>query len=181
LQFANCEFNISNMKKNNGMRPQDVVILLKIAAKGDKDWLMKDISAELFISASEVSEALNRNVYAGLIAADKRRIMKMSFLDFLRYGLKYVFPQRLGSMTRGIPTAHAASPLNSIIQSDKAYVLPHPKGETNGLAIEPLIASLPEACLQDAVFYELIALTDALRIGNVREQQLAYEVLKNRL
>lgn len=169
------------MKKNNGMRPQDVVILLKIAAKGDKDWLMKDISAELFISASEVSEALNRNVYAGLIAADKRRIMKMSFLDFLRYGLKYVFPQRLGSMTRGIPTAHAAAPLNKIIQSDKPYILPHPEGEVNGLAVMPLIASLPEACLQDAAFYELVALTDALRIGNVREQLLAYEELKNRL
>ena len=44
------------MKKHSGMRPQDVVILLKITAKGNNPWLMKDLSSELEISASEVSE-----------------------------------------------------------------------------------------------------------------------------
>ncbi len=32
------------MKKHNGMRPHDIVILLKIAAKGDAPWLMKDFT-----------------------------------------------------------------------------------------------------------------------------------------
>ena len=51
------------MKKHSGMRPQDIVILLKIATYGDNNWYMKDIANDLFISPSEVSESLNRSVY----------------------------------------------------------------------------------------------------------------------
>lgn len=35
------------MKKHSGMRPHDIVVLLKIAAKKDSDWLMKDLAHEL--------------------------------------------------------------------------------------------------------------------------------------
>ena len=45
------------MRKHNGMRPQDIVVLLKIAAKKNAPWMMKDLAAELKISPSEVSEA----------------------------------------------------------------------------------------------------------------------------
>lgn len=169
------------MKKNNGMRPQDIVILLKIAARGNRAWLMKDLSQELFISASEVSESLNRSVYAGLIAADKQHIMKMAFLDFLRYGLKYVFPIKPQAVVRGIPTAYGAAPLNNLIESDVLYVWAYAKGTVKGMSIEPLIASLPDACTNDPNLYELVALTDALRVGKAREQQIAYEELKKRL
>lgn len=62
------------MKKHNGMRPHDVVILLKIASKGSNEWLMKDLAYEVKISASEVSESFNRSVYAGLLSADKKRL-----------------------------------------------------------------------------------------------------------
>ena len=51
------------MKKHNGMRPHDIVILLKIAAKGKTQWFMKDLSYELSISASEISESLNRSAF----------------------------------------------------------------------------------------------------------------------
>lgn len=163
------------------MRPQDIVILLKIAALGNRPWLMKDIANELYISASEVSESLNRNVYAGLIAADKQQIMKTAFLDFLRYGLKYVYPQKVGAIVRGIPTAYSAAPMNKLIESDTMCVIPYAKGEVKGMALIPLIPSLPEACQLDSTFYELIALTDTLRVGKVREQELAYNELKKRL
>ena len=169
------------MKKSNGMRPQDIVILLKIAARGNRAWLMKDLSQELFISASEVSESLNRSVYAGLIAADKQHIMKMALLDFLRYGLKYVFPIKPQAVVRGIPTAYGAAPLNNLIESDVLYVWAYAKGTVKGMSIEPLIASLPDACANDSSLYELVALTDALRVGKAREQQIAYEELKKRL
>ena len=62
------------MKKHNGMRPQDVVILLKIASKKQLQWQMKDLAIELMISSSEVSEAINRCVQAGLISADKKHL-----------------------------------------------------------------------------------------------------------
>lgn len=37
--------------------------------------------------------------------------MKLSILDFLEHGLRYVYPQQPGAKVRGIPTAHAATPI----------------------------------------------------------------------
>lgn len=169
------------MKKHSGMRPQDVLILLKIAAKGDRSWYMKDLSVELGISASEVSESIHRSVFAGLLAQDKTRLMRTAVMEFLEHGFRYVYPQRPGALVRGIPTAHAAKPLSEHILSEEAYVLPYGKGTIRGQAIKPLHPNLAEACLKDADFYELVALSDALRVGRARERQLAVQELKKRL
>ncbi|SEQ59468.1 hypothetical protein SAMN05421824_2061 [Hyunsoonleella jejuensis] len=169
------------MKKHSGMRPQDIAVLLKIAAKGEQKWYMKDLSFELGISASEISESINRSVIAGLIASNKKRLMKLALLDFLEYGLRYVYPQRPGSLVRGLPTAHAAPPLNSKIESNEPYVWPYARGTVRGQAIEPLYPNVAEACLKDSVFYEFMALCDALRVGRAREKNLAIEILKQRL
>jgi hypothetical protein len=50
-----------------------------------------------------------------------------------------------------------------------------------GQAIEPLYPNVAEACLKDSVFYEFMALCDALRVGRAREKNLAIEILKQRL
>lgn len=169
------------MKKHSGMRPHDIVVLLKIAAKKDTPWMMKDLSIELGISASEVSESLNRSAIAGLIAKDKKRLMKRSILDFLEHGLRYVYPQLPGARVRGIPTAYAAPPLNEEIVSNEPYVWPYGEGTVRGESIEPLHPKVPEACLKDPVFYEYMALCDALRVGRAREKNMAMEELKKRL
>ena len=54
------------------MRPQDIVVLLKIVAKGDQPWQNKDLAAELFISPAEISESLNRSGMGGLIEHEKK-------------------------------------------------------------------------------------------------------------
>ena len=169
------------MKNHSGMRPQDIVILLKIAAKGKQKWYMKDLSIELGISASEISESINRSVIAGLIASNKKRLMKLALLDFLEHGLRYVYPQRPGALVRGLPTAHSAPPLNASIVSNEPYVWPYAQGTVRGQAIEPLYPRVAEACLKDPVFYEYIALCDALRVGRAREKNLAIEILKQRI
>jgi len=169
------------MKKHSGMRPHDIAILLKIAAKGEKPWNMKDVSIELGISASEVSESLNRSSIAGLITKDKKRLMKSSILDFLEHGLRFVYPQIPSSKVRGMPTAHAAPPLVSEIMSSEPYVWPYGEGKVRGESIEPLHPKVPEACLKDPIFYEFMALCDALRVGKAREKKLAVEALKKRL
>ncbi len=165
--------NVFVMKKHNGMRPQDVVILLKIIAKDDTEWIMKDIAYELGISNSEVSESLNRSVLAGLIASDKKRVMKSSLLEFLKFGLKYVYPQRPGALVRGVATAHSTLPLSEVIQSDEVYVWPYAEGTDRGFSIEPLHNNVPEAVLRDSLLHKLLALVDAIRLGNVREQKMA--------
>ncbi len=163
------------------MRPHDIVILLKIAAKGDQPWMMKDLATELGISASEISESLHRSVMAGLIAQNKKRLMKLPILDFLEHGLSYVYPQRPGARVRGLATAHAAPPLSHEIESSDAYVWPFGEGAIRGESIQPLHPKVPQACIKDPVFYEYMALCDALRVGRAREKKLAMEQLRKRL
>lgn len=169
------------MKKHSGMRPHDIVVLLKIVAKGHQKWFMKDLSYELGISASEISESINRSVIAGLIATNKKRLMRLALMDFLEYGLRYVYPQRPGALVRGLQTAHSAPPLSNDIVSHEPYVWPYAKGNVRGQAIEPLHPNVPEACLKDDKFYELMALCDSLRVGKAREKNIAIEELKMRI
>ena len=142
------------MKNHNGMRPQDIVVLLKINARDNKLWLMKDLAYELGISASEVTESLNRSVLAGLLAADKKTILRSALLKFLVQGLKYVFPQKPGAMVRGMATAHSAFPLNQQINSDEKYVWTWADGEDRGFAIET-ITRVAKALLMlvDQIFF----------------------------
>ena len=163
------------------MRPHDIVVLLKIAAKGKASWMMKDLSIELGISASEVSESINRSVFAGLISHDKRVLMKMAILDVLEHGLRHVYPQKPGALVRGVPTAHSTKPLSDHISSEEAYVWPYEEGTVRGQAIEPLHPKVPEACLRDASLYEYMALCDVLRVGRAREKEIAMDELKQRL
>lgn len=167
------------MKKHSGMRPHDIVVLLKIVAKGNQKWFMKDLSYELNISASEISESINRSKIAGLIAPDKKSIMRLALIDFLVHGIRYVYPQQPGAIVRGLPTAHSASPLNKTIVSKEHYVWPYAKGKIRGQSVEPLYISVVEACLQDEKLYELLALVDAIRVGRAREKEIAIKELKN--
>lgn len=61
------------------MRPQDIVVLLKIISIGDDKWRNIDIANAIGISPSEVSEALNRCKIAKLIDSKKRKVHINSF------------------------------------------------------------------------------------------------------
>lgn len=169
------------MKKHSGMRPHDIVVLLKIATYKDDPWLMKDIAYQLSVSASEVSESLNRSMIAGLISSNKKKLMKQAILEFLQYGIKYVYPQRPGPLVRGMATAYSTTPLSNSIQSNEPMVWAYAEGNLRGQAIEPLHPSVPKVCINDPALYELLALVDGLRIGKNREQKLAIEALTERI
>ena len=115
---------------------------------------------------------------ARLLDESKRSVHTGTLLDFLVYGLKVVFPAELGGMARGIPTAWSAEPLSREIHSDEAVVWSHPNGTMRGSTLAPLYASAPEAALSDPSLHRMLALTDALRIGKVRETRLAQAHLK---
>jgi hypothetical protein len=52
---------------------------------------------------------------------------------------------------------------------------------SRGEAILPLYGKLPLAADDDPGFYELLALFDALRIGQAREREMARRLLEERL
>jgi hypothetical protein len=167
------------MRKHNGMRPQDIPILLKIISIGEAHWQLAGLSNDLSISISEISESLNRSQLAELIDYSKKRVNKQNLCEFLEHGIRYVFPQQPGALVRGIPTAHAHIFMKEKFISEMNYVWPDNKGEMIGLTVEPFYPKMVEAVKKDQKFYKLLALVDVIRVGKVREVKYAVEELRN--
>ena len=173
-RFAKCE-NICytfGMRSAGGLKPQDVLVLLKMVASKDRSWRLVDLAQELGLSLSEVSTSLERSKRARLIDGSKKKINWPALLEFVLHGLKYVYPAEPGPICRGVPTAHSAPPLSKEIGSKEndQYVWPSGEGTVRGQAIEPLYSSVPEAALKDPALHQLLALVDALRVGRARER-----------
>jgi len=163
------------------MSPLDVVVLLKIISIGNQPWNQKPLAEELRMSQSEISKSIARSKYAGLLDPNGKKIRKLALIDFLQFGIAYVFPQHPGALVRGIPTAHSAPPLNHKIQSAEHYVWPSGKGKLRGQSIIPLYPSVVDAVQNDEKLHELLALVDALRVGRAREREIAIKELKQRI
>ena len=160
------------------MRPQDVAILLKIISLDGKPWQMAGLSNLLRISASEISESLNRSQIANLIDYHKKNVNRQNFFEFLEHGVSYVFPQQPGAMVRGLPTAHSHPSMKEVFISDINYVWPDNKGTIMGLMIEPFYPKQVEAAKEDEVYYNLLAMVDVIRVGKVREVKYAINEMK---
>jgi len=171
----------ANMRKHNGMRPQDVAILLKIISMNGKHWQLSGLSNSLRISISEISESLNRSQLAGLIDYHKKQINRQNLLEFLEHGVRYVFPQQPGAMVRGIPTAHSHPFMKKTFASEINYVWPDNKGEEIGLMIEPFYPKQSEGVKDDPKYYKLLALVDVIRVGKAREVKHAANELKKNI
>ena len=167
------------MKQHNGMRPHDIVVLLKIIALGKQPWLNKDLAGTLFISQSEISESLNRSQIAGLLDPSKRKVFKSALLDFLQHGFKYVYPAQPGAIQKGLPTAHSAPVLNKLFTSEEIFVWPYENGQVRGQVIQPLYPGVPKTVLNDHVLYDLLAICDVLRIGRTREIKTAITIMES--
>jgi hypothetical protein len=160
------------------MRPQDIIVLLKIIAKGEIPWQGKDLAAELFISPAEISDSLQRSVMGHLLNSEKKKVYRQTFLEFIEYGLHVVFPVLPGTMENGLYTAHSHPFMQQFFTSELNYVWPDAEGIERGLSIQPLYKEAVKAARVDAVLYEMMALLDVVRVGRVREFKIAMEELK---
>ncbi len=165
------------MKSHNGMRPQDIVVLLQIITIGEKDWQYRDLAHHLNLSLSEISDSLRRSHLAGLIDESRKKVHRQKFFEFIEHGLAYVFPQQPGSLVTGIPTAHSHPVFEKIFPADIAYVWPHDEGRKRGLSITPLYKGVAGAVKKDELLHLLLAAIDMLRVGRVREKKKAIDVL----
>ena len=180
--FAVCNMQTKNylcfMKSHNGMRPQDIVILLKIITVDKMNWQYRDLAFSLSISISEISESLSRSHLAGLVDESRRIVHRLSLLEFIEHGLQYVFPQAPGTLVTGIPTAHSHIFFQKKFSSDLPFVWPDDNGSVRGLAITPLYKGVTVAVRSDEHLYKLLACIDIIRIGRVREIKVALAELK---
>jgi hypothetical protein len=169
------------MKSHNGMRPQDIVILLKTITISKTNWQYRDLAADLSISISEISESLHRSHIAGLVDESRRRVHRQSLMEFIEHGLHYVFPQIPGTMVAGVPTAHAHPFFKEHFDTEINYVWPDDNGSIRGLAIAPLHKGVTAAVRKDEKLHKLLACIDVIRIGRVREVKFAIKELKKEI
>lgn len=157
-------------------------MLLKITSLGEASWTQSKLAEDLKLSTFEVSVGLGRCVESGFMNADKNRVNKQALREFLIHGLKYTFPPKIGAKARGIATAHSASPIKEHIhEGEDNFVWPYYKGTKRGLQIEPLYKTVPEVASEDPALYELLVIVDTLRVGRVREVEVAIVELDKRL
>jgi len=168
------------------LKPQDVCVLLKIVALGRVPWSYSQLAYELRMSASEVHAGVKRAMEASLMRLDEGWGFPdpAALEEFLVHGLRYVFAPVRGGLVQGVPTAHAAPPLNRflILQSQEPPpVWPDASGEVRGLEFAPLYKSVPQAARRDPRLYELLALVDAIRGGDMQQRIVAVRELRERL
>lgn len=163
------------------IKSQDILILLYLLTQSD-GWIQAEVAKVLLISPAEISNALNRLVVAGLVNAEKNRVNKLALREFMIGGLKYAFPAEISAKVRGIATAHSASPIKEkIANGEDIYVWSYYLGTRRGYGVKPFYKTVPKIVGDNPALYELLVIADTLRIGKVREVEIAIEELDKRL
>ena len=133
------------------MKPQDILVLLKLLLSEKEEWSQPGLAKSLHMSASEVNHGLKRLAKAKLYNPVTKKCLRRSLAEFLIHGAKYAFPTEPGSLRHGIPTAHCAPPLSKALVFDPAdcYVWEDRTGSVVGQTIEPIYSSAPKAAKED--------------------------------
>jgi len=167
------------------MKPQDVVVALKLLSGGADSCPYAVLASELGMSASEVHGAISRLREGGLVFPEGRRVVRQGLRNFIVSGIAHVFPAKEGEPARGVPTAWAAPVFEGMFKTSDsdglAPVWAHPEGSSRGLAVAPLYRSVPEAAEKDSGLYDYLALVDAIRLGRARERKAAIEEIDKRI
>lgn len=167
------------------LRPQDVVVLLRLSLQRGPAPTYAALAEELKLTASEIHAGVERSMAAQLLRKDatgKPAVLLEPLRLFVQHGLRYCFPATRGGMTRGVPTSYAAAPMLALIvrPNEAPPVWPHKAGTVRGAAFYPLYPTVPDAAMANPALYELLVLVDAIRGGSLRERALAIAELDKR-
>jgi hypothetical protein len=179
----------------NELRPQDVVLVLKLVASNSTAWTFSNLGKVLSMSTSHAFASVLRAENANLLKISKapttppktRGVLfepqRSNLKEFLIHGVKYAFPVERGGITRGTLTAEGASPLREHFAEPSTLlpVWPYAEGSDRGIAFSPLYKNVPQAALRDPQLYQLLALLDAIREGRAREREIAIRELTARI
>ena len=189
LKLLSLELPHGSRERGQGVQSTDGLVVGGQAEpmSAPEDYSVRGLADSTGVSKSEVANALKRCTDVGLLKTDRYTgcpvVNRVGLYGFLAHGIRYVFPARLGELTRGIPTAVGAPVLADKLMSagDLVPVWSDAAGSCMGQSVEPLFKSVPMSVRRDPVLYDLLALTDALRVGKPREQALAAQMLADRM
>ncbi len=173
------------------LKPQDLVVSLKVLTKGKAKWNQRELAQSLGMSLSEVNGAIRRAIRAGLMVESGSKLqapqaVPYALEEFIQHGVRYAFSVERGSITRGIPSGAVGAKLEggfSNLNEHEIPVWPSPHGKARGIAIKPLYRSIPDVVEKEEnrELYILLSLVDMIREGRARDRNLASEVISKRI
>lgn len=165
------------------MHPEDIAVALALTRPGEA-WAVALRRLQTLISPSDLDRSLRRLADARLCHSRLQLIVLPALTQVLLHGVPFLFPARLGEVTRGVPTAwceaHAQAEMHLLVGApEQRVVWPLASGgEGEGRALEPLAPWVPLLAQQDADFARRMALAEILRVGRARERAWATAQLR---
>lgn len=164
------------------LKPQDTLIAIKYwSIHRAGRWLpVRDVADQIGISAGEVSKGAHRLQAARILVsrADQWHAEQGALLEWLSYGVRYAYPVDAGGFGRGMPTAwNCPLVVSDLLPPSPPLVWSVPRGEMDGISIEPIHPAVPQAARLDDRLYQVMALVDAVRLGKPRELGIARNLL----
>jgi len=167
------------------LKPQDLAMAFKLVCLAGKKLPYVALAQAMYMSQFEAHACMARLNGARLLTEvnDAPALVMAAFRPMVLQGAAYFFPAVRGEITMGFPTAYGVEPLKSkvLFADETPPVWPHADGPVRGSTLLPLYPKLPLAASKDPALYELLALFDALRIGQAREREMARKLLEERL
>ncbi len=187
----NYEYLHSTMIKAPTLKAQDVLVACKLFALGDTPWTYASLAASVDLCVGEVHAVLKRCRSAQLVVPvrDTEIVSKKHFHDLLVFAAPRIFYSVRGNLDTGWPTAyHLPTLLDEFeglrpvsLKAAIPIVWPDPKGPVRGETLLPIYPTAPEAARKDAALYELLALADVIRLGDIKYRKKATELLEKKI
>ena len=164
------------------MRGVDIIVVLDLVRRRSADWTVRSVAVDLGLPPAAVQRAVSRLASTPVLDARTRRVNRTEVEHLLIDAARFMFPARLGSETRGVPTAWGSRPLaDQLAPGDGSPVWPSATGQVRGFALEPLHEAAIGLSETRPELYELLTLVDALRVGDTRIRSVAAGLLRTRL
>ena len=157
--------------------PFDIVLGLRLLQPAGT---LVQLADELAVVPSQIHAALVRLTRAGLLRPNVRVTNPRALGEFVIHGVRYAFPAQRGELTLGVPTAYSAPPLSSDFDATDVLVWAAPRhpAAVQGFSVVPLYPGASKLAERSPATYQLVAMVDALRIGDPRIRLAARERLE---
>ena len=164
------------------IKGNDILVLVRLASVAPKSWTFRAVAESLGMDVAAVHRSVGRLSAATLLDAD-RQVNRSNLEEFLLHGLRFILPAELGPVGRGRPTAWGVEPLRSLLaeSGEPPPVWPDPNGVSRGPQVEPIAGGVLKLADSDPELGVWFALLDAMRVGRVRDKELAANELRSRI
>lgn len=142
---------------------------------------MRMLARELHMPLATVQRALGRLGSTPAFDAQRRHVDVAGCEELFEHALAFVAPASTGARARGVPTAWAMPALAKrlrVAADAPQPVWPQPRGGTRGVAVRPLHPGVLALAATDPEMHQMLALTDAARLGDARVQKRALSMLQ---